>query len=79
MRQLALCLALLTTPTTALIAQAAYHGRTGDRAVRIPRLDGTLTVDGNFDEPDAILPARATDPSPRNRKAHRRNRGTQGL
>ena len=51
MRQLALCLALLTTPTTALIAQAVYHGRTGDRAVRIPRLDGTLTVDGNLDEP----------------------------
>jgi hypothetical protein len=51
MRHFALCLALLTTPTTALIAQAIYHGRTSDRAVRIPRLDDSVMVDGSLDEP----------------------------
>jgi hypothetical protein len=51
MRHFALFFVLLSTPISALIAQpAVFHGRTSDRAVRVPRLDDTLTIDGRLDE-----------------------------
>jgi hypothetical protein len=50
MQGLTVCVALLiAAPLSA--QRAVHHGRTGDRAVRIPRLDATLTVDGSLDEP----------------------------
>lgn len=49
----ALCLlAILTAVPSSLTAQrSVYHGRTGDRAVRVPRLADSATVDGTLDEP----------------------------
>jgi hypothetical protein len=52
MRRTLLVFTFLAAIPTALTAQqAVYHGRTGDRVVRIPRLDATVTVDGNLDDP----------------------------
>jgi hypothetical protein len=52
MRRSLLVFTLLTAVPSGLIAQqAVHHGRAGDHAVRIPRLEAAVIVDGNLDEP----------------------------
>ncbi|MGH7128724.1 MAG: hypothetical protein ACREIV_09145, partial [Planctomycetaceae bacterium] len=41
----------LATAQSAPMPQEIYHGRENEIAVRIPRLDGVVEIDGMLDEP----------------------------